>query len=166
MTQGAMPPAATLLTYFAWNILVSDPDSFILSMCTRTRFYVQLSLLRQNDDATSFWRNNDVVITPIVRWIVAMASQFICLWKLTFVDLNLSIPSIYHPLYWLIPYLLECHWSLELGHTAYNACRLLDMWRNNLPNLAYCTWVISLKTQRSNNISRHLINPSKKNRRC
>ena len=34
----------------------------------RTHGAMKTSLLRQNDVTTSFWRNNDVIITPRVRW--------------------------------------------------------------------------------------------------
>ena len=34
----------------------------------RTRDAIMTSLLRQNDVATSFWRNNDVIIVSRVRW--------------------------------------------------------------------------------------------------
>ena len=34
----------------------------------RTRGAIIASLLRQNDVMTSFWRNNDVIITSCVRW--------------------------------------------------------------------------------------------------
>ena len=34
----------------------------------RTHDEITTSLLRQNDVATPFWRNNDVIITPCVRW--------------------------------------------------------------------------------------------------
>ena len=36
----------------------------------RTHDVIITSLLRQNDVATSFWRNNDVVITSCVRWVL------------------------------------------------------------------------------------------------
>ena len=34
----------------------------------RTHDAIMMSLLHQNDVATSFWRNNDVVISSCVRW--------------------------------------------------------------------------------------------------
>ena len=34
------------------------------------------SLLRQNDIATSFWRNNDVIVTPCVCWGLILVSPF------------------------------------------------------------------------------------------
>ena len=34
----------------------------------RTRGVIITSLLRQNDVATSIWRNNDVIIASYVRW--------------------------------------------------------------------------------------------------
>ena len=40
-------------------------------MSQRTHGVTITSLLRQNDVATSFWRKNDVIITPRVRWVVA-----------------------------------------------------------------------------------------------
>ena len=33
-----------------------------------THGVIKTSLLRQNDVVTSFWRNNDVIITPRVHW--------------------------------------------------------------------------------------------------
>ena len=39
-----------------------------LSYTQRTRDAIIASLLRQNDVATSFWRNNDVIIARCVRW--------------------------------------------------------------------------------------------------
>ena len=34
------------------------------------------SLLRQNDVATSFWRNNDVIIMPSVHWVLTLVYNF------------------------------------------------------------------------------------------
>ena len=43
-------------------------------------FMVMTSLLRQNNVATSFWRNDDVIITPCVRW-VGVPSTWMAVWN-------------------------------------------------------------------------------------
>ena len=52
-------------------------DRFAFSQ--RARGAIIMLLLRQNDVATSFWRNNDVIITSCVRWVGSVHE----LWKYT-----------------------------------------------------------------------------------
>ena len=36
---------------------------------------IKTSLLRQNDVATSFWRSNDIIIAPRIRWVTTTANE-------------------------------------------------------------------------------------------
>ena len=42
----------------------------ILLQCQRAQGAITTSLLRQNDVATSFWRNDEVIIASCVRWVI------------------------------------------------------------------------------------------------
>ena len=43
----------------------------------RTRDVIITSLSHQNDVATSFWRNNDVIITPCAHWVTFVSWRYI-----------------------------------------------------------------------------------------
>ena len=62
-----LPDCITNFCYLLWNfwqwVIRSN-----MALSQRTHDVMITSLLRQNDVAMSFWRNNDVVITSCVDW--------------------------------------------------------------------------------------------------
>ena len=52
------------------DISSNPSDSFTWKSSHQTHGVIITSLLRQNDVATSFWRNNDVIIASRVRWVL------------------------------------------------------------------------------------------------
>ena len=74
--QSWIIPDSLPLGHFLCNIISShDVLIKVLTHSQRTHDVIIMSLLRQNDVATSFWRNNDVIITSRVRWAVAYWCQ-------------------------------------------------------------------------------------------
>ena len=81
---------------------------------------ITMSLLRQNDVATSFWRNNDVIIASCARWTPHLADSF-ARWGMTcniarrspkLATHNVTLMRAFHPfLRNMFPYGLPAQFS-------------------------------------------------------